>query len=375
MAHEHETISDAERDLRTAALNSSSTIKLLAQVRDLLAASNPKPVSSGFKGGGDFLAAVQQARRFSIADTRLMVTAVTQPGKEGVAADGGYAVPDDYRDEILTPVLGSGSLLSAFDPMITTSGLVRLAVDETSDWSTTGVQADLIAEGAASPTSKGVLQERAFTMHKVVALLSASEELLNDSPGYQRYVWKQMGRKIADSVESLVLAGTGINEPLGVLKGPGVVVVSGSGAASGTIPADHVKRMAARLLPGSYPNAIWVAHSTALFQLFGLGAGIYNPDAPSPFGYGRLLGRPVVVSEHANPVGQQGDLALTDPRGHFVGLKGPDQKTSIHFVFDQELSTFRATVRVGCVPLLSAPVARRTGTDTLGHTVVLGARP
>jgi hypothetical protein len=71
------------------------------------------------------------------------------------------------------------------------------------------------------------------------------------------------------------------------------------------------------------PCVIALGDSSALVQIMGLGAGIYNPDGSSPFGYGTLVGRPLAVSEQANPLGQLGDLILVDPLGYLYALQGP----------------------------------------------------
>lgn len=47
---------------------------------------------------------------------------------------------------------------------------------------------------------------------------------------------------------------------------------------------------------------------------------------------------------------------------------------SMHLWFDQDLVAFKWTLRVGGQPWLQAPVARKSGGNTLSHFVVLAAR-
>lgn len=368
----YDEMSPAERDLRTAALNSNSTIKILSAIQARLDAANPRPPPSGFSGGGEFLAAVARQKVEHINDQRLVNAATTWAG-EAAQSGGGFALPAEFRDEVLTPVIGSGSLLGAFSPTPTRSDILRAAIDETAEWSSSGITANLIAEGEAITPTKAVLKPVNCPLYRAPALTHASSELIGRSLAYQRFVWRALARKIRNKVEAFILQGTGMNQPLGLLNGPALVTVSKEGSqATATINAANVSKMVARLLAGSFPTAIWIAHSTALAQIGQLGIGIYNASGNGP--YGTILGRPLYVSEHANPLGSLGDLILCDPEAYLYGLDGPYEAATIEFAFDQDLSSFRGTLYMGGAPLLSAPVPRRTGTDTLSCCVVLEAR-
>jgi HK97 family phage major capsid protein len=209
-------------------------------------------------------------------------------------------------------------------------------------------------------------------LHKVPALTHASGELLGRSPGYGRYIWKALARKVKNKTEAFIMQGTGMDQPLGLLNGPCLVTVTASDSTATAIGKHDVATMASRLLAGSYPTAIWVMHSTCLPSVMELAS--YNGNAATAYGYGSLLGRPVVVTEHANVLGAKGDLLLVDPAGYLYGLDGPLDVATAGFAFDQNLESFRSTLYMGGVPLLSAAVPRRTGTDTLSVCVALAAR-
>ena len=88
-----------------------------------------------------------------------------------------------------------------------------------------------------------------------------------------------------------------------------------------------------------------------------------------------LLGRPVVTTESAAAVGDLGDIVLGDFSQYIALTKGgmkSDQ--SIHLWFDQNLRAFRFVMRVGGQPWLSAPIARKNGSNTQSHFVTLEAR-
>lgn len=369
----HDEMTPAERDLRTAALNSNSTIKILNAIRDRLEdLPGARQPTGGFRSPGEFMNSIRRLATEHVKDTRL-VNAVTTFGGEGTGADGGFAAAPAWNADAILPVTGSGSLLSAFSPMVTESNLVILGVDETPEWGTDGIAAEVMAEGAAITPTKGVLKQVRIPLHRVPALEHASEEIEDDSGGFSRYVWNALSRKLANRVEALVVRGSGVDEPLGFLNAPGLVTQAKEGSqtrATSPLLADNCGKMISRLIPGGYPRAFWVAHTSLLPTIAGLGVNYYDAGGSGPFG--AILGRPLYVSEHMSTAGTVGDLALVDPAGYVFALRGRDDVAVIGFAFDQFMSSYRSTIRFGGAPLLSAPVARRTGSDTFSHVVVLG---
>lgn len=319
-----------------------------------------------FQHGGEFLAAVRAVRRGSPLDYRLKFSNALAWGGEQDPKDGGFAL-GPAQLATLAPVIGEGSLLSYLKPVFVRSNLVTVALDEEPEWSASGVAAAVTAEGGAITASKPTLKQVRVALFKVAALVHVSDEMDSDTDGsYGEYVWRRAGSKIRGKVEALLLRGTGLDEPLGLLNAPALVTQSKeSGQAAATITAANVGRMVGRLLPGGFPGSFWVCHSSALTQLAGLGA-IFDGS--------KLLGRPLVISEACNVLGQAGDLLLVDPAGWLYAVEGPRNSATVAFGFDQNLRSFRAVLRIGAAPLLSAAVARRTGTDTLSHVVQLEAR-
>jgi HK97 family phage major capsid protein len=92
--------------------------------------------------------------------------------------------------------------------------------------------------------------------------------------------------------------------------------------------------------------------------------------------YGTILGRPVYVSEFCQDYNTDGDVMLVSPDGYALAVKSGGVMTaaSIHFAFDQNLESFRATMRVGGTPLAQAATSRKNGSTTLSHIITLQAR-
>jgi HK97 family phage major capsid protein len=92
---------------------------------------------------------------------------------------------------------------------------------------------------------------------------------------------------------------------------------------------------------------------------------------------GRLLGYPIMFTEHAQSLGTPGDITCMNLAGYYSATKaqgGVDFASSIHLYFDQGLTAFRWTFRLTGQPYLSQPVAPANGSNTKSHFVAMAAR-
>ena len=96
------------------------------------------------------------------------------------------------------------------------------------------------------------------------------------------------------------------------------------------------------------------------------------PNAPA----GTLLGRPIVVSQHCDTVGDVGDIAFVDWRMYRTITKraGIETATSMHLYFDYGATAFRATFRVDGQPKIASAIAPAKGSNQLSPFVFLAAR-
>lgn len=333
--------------------------------------------NSGFASVGSFLNAVKYASAGSF-DPRLVRDAITTFGGEATGPDGGFAVPPDYRNAIIELVIGKNTLVDHLNPVVTPSSMVTFVTDEASAHSASGISAAWTDEGATITASKPVLKQVSVPVRKIAGLCSASDELLEDSPGMNNYILRLLAKKIRFVLEDALVAGDGVGKPLGLLNGPATILQAKSATGSTAIAPRDVTNMVTRLVPGGFENAFWLVHDTVLPELWALVLGttplLVADYSKSPVG--TLLGKPVVVSESCPTYNTAGDIMLVDPAGYALAVKssGLRQDTTIAFAFDQGLQSFRATMRVGGQPLLSAAVARKNGGSTQGHVVTLAAR-
>jgi HK97 family phage major capsid protein len=348
----------------------------------------------GFQNMGDFCMAVKRGVQTpSNMDQRLIQNAaISTPGSELSGADGGFAVPPEWRAEIMAMVDAEGSLLSMTDQQRVSGNTITFPVDETTaHQSTGGIQAYWDSELDTLTQSKPLLKDMTLKLSRLTALVPMTEELLEDAPAMAGYVTRKAGEKMAFKINDAIINGTGVGQPLGILSSPCTVQVGKIGSqVAATIHAKNVVTMWSRLPAASQRTAVWLVNQDCLPSIYQLGFAVTDGTttnvgagalymgpgqmangAPS----GTLLGRPIVVTEACPTVGTTGDIILADLSKYLAVVKGAlKSDVSIHLWFDQNTTAFRFVLRMNGQPWLSAPIARKSGSNTLSHFIRLEAR-
>lgn len=348
----------------------------------------------GFQNMGEFCQSVKNAVLNPAAmDQRLVQNAALSTyGSEGVGADGGFAVPPEWRAEIMTAVEGEESLLARCDQQRVNGNSITFPVDESTAWqSSGGIQSYWDGEASTVTQSKPQLKDLTIKLHRLTALVPVTEELLEDAPAMAGYVTRKAGEKMAFKVTDSIVNGTGAGQPLGIVNAACKVQVSKiSSQVAATIHAKNIVNMWARLPAASQRTAVWLINQDCLPQIYqlgfpvtdgtttnvGAGALYMGPGqlangAPS----GTLLGRPIVVTEACATLGTAGDIILADLSKYLAVVKGGLRSdTSMHLWFDQNVTAFRFVMRMNGQPWLSAAIARKNGSNTLSHFITLEGR-
>lgn len=366
---------DDEEDARPAARPQARTVP--AQVRPAGEAGR-----GGFRAFGDFVAAVKTAAsRGGTIDGRLMGAAASTYGNEAVGADGGFAVPPDYRATIMEKAFGEDSLMSRTDRQVTASNSMTFPTDMTTPWGSSGIQAYWEGEAAAITQSKPALKEVSVRLHKLAALVPVTEELLEDAPAMGGYVARKAAEKIDFKLSNAIAYGSGVGQPLGFMSSPVLVTVAGEGGQTAdTINATNIVKMWGRMPQGSRSTAVWLIHPDAEQQLPLLTIGdspVYVPPGGfSSAPYGSLLGRPVIPHQVCKTVGDLGDIMLVDLSSYLTVTKagGMRAQTSMHLWFDQDLTAFKFTMRVAGQPWWSEATSALNGSFSQSPFITLAAR-
>ena len=361
-----------------------------------------KDPKRGFASFGEYAKAVHGSwavtRTGGTVDKRLLMlpggrhaVAPSTYGNEGTGADGGFLVPSGFSQNVFTLSLAEDSLLPLTDNMIVEGNGMQIPKDETTPWGANGVRAYWQGEATAGTATKPVVSMMDLRLKKLLALTPVSDELLADASALTSYLPKKMAVSIRWKTNEAILFGAGAGTPLGAYTalanslGPVITVAKEAGQATLTLQAINLAKMIARLPPGSFPNAVWIINNDVLPYLFTLTLGnypIYLPGgAPVAGGiqmnpYGMLLGRPIMVSQHAKSFTNQGDILLVDMSYYqtITKAEGITMASSMHLYFDADAMAFRTTFRVDGQPKIVAPITPANGSNTLSPFVQLATR-
>lgn len=336
----------------------------------------------GFKRLGEFFQSVKKACvPGGATDERLNKATLSSYANENVGADGGYLVPTEYADKIFANIWADDGLLGLTDQMEVARNSMTFVVDETTPWGSSGVQTYWVEEGSAITQSKPSLKYDTLRLSKIAALCPATDELLSDANAAESLLANRAGDAIRYAVEDTILHGTGAGQPLGILNaGCLVTQAKKSGQAADTIVAENILNMYSRMLHRPGGNAVWVVNADCLPQLFSMSLNnnpLYLPnmqmaDAP----YGTLMGRPIVISQHANTLGDLGDIFFADFSQYVTVVKagGIDAARSMHLWFDQSVEAFRFQMRIAGQPWMGSAVDSDNSAADVSPFVTLAAR-
>lgn len=378
-----------EREELVAMNETASVVEIPEGARLTVAENRLEDPRRGWQTFGEFAAAVRagSARGGGRLDERLTIGAAAPSvfGNEAGGADGGFLVPPEFSSEIFALSLEEDALLPLTDGTPIGGNSMVFPKDETTPWGTDGIRAYWQAEATQATATKPKLGVATQRLHKLMALVPVTDELLDDTNALTAYLPKKTATSIRWKTDESILFGTGDGQPLGLFNGKAAIVqAKDSGQATKTFTPSNVANMMSRLLAGSYRRAIWLINPDVIPALDTMTLGnypIYMPVgggvssmAASP--YGMLKGRPVYVSEHASAFSSQSDVSLLDLSYYrsITSRGGIQTATSMHLYFDADATAFRTTFRVDGAPKLENPVTPPKSTTTRSPFVTLAAR-
>lgn len=146
--------------------------------------------------------------------------------QEGVDADGGYLVPEEY-DKRIIDILSEENIMRKLGTTITTSGQHKINIAATKP------AAAWIEEGGALQFSDATFSQILLDAHKLHVAIKITEELLYDNAfNLESYIVTEFGKAIANAEEDTFLNGDGTGKPLGLFAKTG----GGTKAASTAAP-------------------------------------------------------------------------------------------------------------------------------------------
>jgi HK97 family phage major capsid protein len=344
-------------------------------------------IDKDFKDSGDYFRHVWGYKHGRLnADEHAKMRRILNTYTEMVPADGGFLVPETLRSELLRVSLESSIVRSRARviPMDTLRIFFPM-IDSTSNVSSVfgGMVGYWTEEAAALVASQAKFGRIMLEAWKLTGLAKVSNELIADSLISFTALIEQLWPEALAWFEDLAfIRGTGVGEPLGFLTNAATVAVSKeSGQLADTLLWANIINMYSRMLPSSLNRAIWLISPETFPELatmaleVGTGGsavwlsnGVAGPPAT-------LLGRPVVISEKMNRLGDQGDIAFVDLSYYLIGdRQAMSTMASEHSDFANDLTAFRIIQRVTGRPWLQTAITPQYNGPTLSPFVELAER-
>ncbi len=232
--------------------------------------------------------------------------------QEGVDADGGYLVPDEY-DHRLIDVLTEENIMRKLGHKITTSGEHKINIAATKP------AAAWIEEGGALSFGDATFDQILLDAHKLHVAIKVTEELLYDNAfNLESYIIDMFGKALANAEEDAFLNGSGVGQPLGLFAATG----GGTAAIStASLTADDVIKLVYALKRPYRKNAKFIMNDQTIASIRQLkdnnGAYMWQPSlvAGEP---DKLLGYDVYTS----PFCPAGKIAFGDYSYYNIGDRG-----------------------------------------------------
>ena len=232
--------------------------------------------------------------------------------QEGVDADGGYLVPEEY-DHRLIQALEGANIMRQLATRITTSGEHKINIAATKP------AAAWIEEGGALSFGDATFDQILLDAHKLHVAIKVTEELLYDNAfGLESYIIDMFGKALANAEEDAFLNGTGVGQPLGLFADKGGGTVAKTVTA---LTADEVINLVYALKRPYRKNAKFIINDQLIAQIRTLkdnnGAYMWQPSLTSGEP-DKLLGYDVYTSQYA----PADAIAFGDYKYYNIGDRG-----------------------------------------------------
>ena len=306
----------------------------------------------------------------------------------GEPASGGFLVPVAFRAELLSLSLEASVVRprARIVPM-ETSRVVYPFIDSTSHASNVfgGVQGYWTPESGQMTDVAATFGRLALEAWKLTAFANVPNELIADSAlSFEAFIRSTFPQALAYFADVAFISGNGVGQPLGFNSdgnGARVSVAKESGQAADTIVWENIVKMYARMLPQSLGNAVWIVSPDVFPELATMALSVGTGGGPIWLNNGvggppaTILGRPVVISEKVENLGDQGDINFVDLSYYLVGdRQAMTVSSSEHFRFQNGETSFKFVERLDGRPWLQSALTPRNGGADLSPFVTLDAR-
>ena len=253
-----------------------------------------KPMSGKSEGKAKTGTASNEYKEAMLQAIRTKFHTISNVMQEGVDADGGYLVPDEYDDRLIEKLKEENIFRKLCHP-VTTSGDHKINIAASTP------AAAWIEEGEALTFGDATFSQSLLDAHKLHVAIKVTEELLYDSKfDLETFILNAFSKALANAEENAFINGSGTGQPLGILAATGGADIGVTTASSTAITADEIINLVYSLKRPYRKNAAFLMNDQTVAAVRKLkdGTGTYlwhealTADEPN-----KLLGYPVYTSE------------------------------------------------------------------------------
>lgn len=281
---------------------------------------------------------------------------VTNYLSEGIAADGGYLVPDEW-DSRLMDILEEENILRQLATEITTSGAHKINITATRP------AASWVAEGAPLTFQAATFGQKTLDAHKLHVGIQVTNELLYDNKfNLENHIIEQFGKALANAEEDAFINGTGVGRPTGILTTAAAdsdMTVTTTGAA---ISADDIINLAYGLKRPYRKNAVFVVNDATISLIRKFKDSTLNYIWTPSYVAGeadRILGYPVYTTPYMPLAGTSGNMAVIFGDLSYYNIGDRETRTFRELrerYADNDMTAFLMTERVDGLLLINEAV-------------------
>lgn len=232
--------------------------------------------------------------------------------QEGVDAEGGYLVPEEYDERLITK-LQEENIMRNLGNVITTAGDRKINI------ASTDPAAAWIEEGGALQFSDAKFEQILLDAFKLHVAIKVTEELMYDSAfDLEEYILTQFSKALSNAEEDSFLNGDGVGKPTGIFdKTNGGTYLE----LAAELTSDKIIDLVHALDRPYRKNAVFILNDNTIAKIRKLkdlnGAYIWQPSyqAGEP---DRVLGYPVYTSAFA----PEDKIAFGDFSYYNIGDRG-----------------------------------------------------
>lgn len=339
--------------------------------------------AGGFKCLGEFLVTVRKFYGGTHRDNRLIIGKTAGHMEESIDSQGGVLVPEQWADEIYHAALEASIVRQRATVLKAGTDSLKVRKFTETDRSSSlfgGITFEWVEEreeksASSSKPSLGLLE---LTPHKLVGGCWVSNELENDYAKFGEFFKFSFGQAQAFIEDDYFLWGTGAGTPLGALHANNGSLITVTRNAIGFLDWTDIAHMAERLLPRSWESAAWLINPGVIDELLEATAPAANQATVLDLNNRLLWGIPFIVTEKAQAMGTQGDIALCDfAHGHYVIADREMRIAASRHVevadvgFTTDETFWKIVLRVDGQPLMTNTITPYRGANTLSAFIVL----